>query len=204
MAIEPIFRIASCYNCKHRKFKGSDVVVSDDRTPLPNAVRDMGFLGQFLIVPDNDDNPAFLMTSTDGEIRKFHGRYNYCSIYDTNLDKDAEEEIETLLATGDYVQEKGVIYIKEFVYHNISMPDLYEPNDVATYMHSIGAVTSRTSTRRKKYASISDIKRDSLVAQGNDCPEFENRMAKRGKELDESQVKVVSPKRMRTLRKVIR
>ncbi len=191
-----------CLNCAHRVYVDGEVVPrSDDEVralskPLPNA-DDAGELGQHLLIPDHDDNPAFLMRTTDDEIRKFHGRFNQCAITKENLDLNATYIIDRLLGSADYTMSGGIIYaiMLDVMGVNYRLSDVKTPHEVVKRDYELNLISGDTSTLYRKYKSISDIVRENLMELGTECPDYQSRMTggkiKTTQEFSGRQLKVV-------------
>ena len=187
-----------CYHCRYRRYRNEDMPC-DDMTPLPNAVEDLGEWAKNLLVPANDDNPAFLMRSTDGQIRRFHGRYNECMHEDSpmfgkNLDKSAQARIDQLLSSGDYIMEKGTIYSTALDYSFSASPrNIYEPSDLVLrdYYRSRYGLSDTTTIRKVFHGTISQIINEFLFSQGQKCKFFRDR---RNKPIRERNIETIEVK----------
>lgn len=174
---------ACCLNCAHKEYVDGIIIPRTEdelevlRAPLPNA-HEAGEIGQYLLVPDQHDNPSFLMTSVDGETRKFHGRFNRCTVYDENLDIPATQEIERLINSADYILHGGIIYaiMLDLTGIDYKLSDVGTPHDAVYTDYQLGLIGGDASTLYKRYAAITDIVQDKLAEQGKECIYFRSRM----------------------------
>ncbi len=163
-----------CFNCRYRVYKGSETF-SEDYTLLPNAEEDYGEIGKNLLIPADDDNPAFLMRSTDGKVRQFHGRFNQCVVTKENIDIAAQQEINSLLNSRDYVCHKGTIYSLFEDYSGLTGPrNIYQPSDqvLADYYMSRRGLSDAPGQKLLRYDTISGIINYHLFEKGRECENF--------------------------------